>query len=336
MSTALHHCKDISSYAWHRTSSKAIHLWKSSSSKPVLTPQEIPTQPPLLGHLSLLNSDLDWAYTTAPQTNIQNWVHTVHAGKALGGGSAINLGSWARGNASDYDNPKQHGFDGLIRVTLVSASDPQRRYPLRDPGRQPGSVSFWRIGIGQRQPAHLAYGLDGVNVITGAKVHRVIFKDVDGHQVASSVLLSDGQFTARKEIILFAGEVKTPQILKIAGMGPADVLSKHSIPVISENPERGYRMLDHFSLFTRSSNCRIQRRDSLWEVRFIDSNFYSTNMDHISLIYATHRVLQALLGTAAGKEYFENKVPPPGLPALTPQSTDEEIDACIRAVGKAR
>lgn len=67
----------------------------------------------------------------------------------------------------------------------------------------------------------------------------------------------------------------------------------------------------------------------------IDSNFYSTNADRVSLIYATRRVLQALLGTAAGKEYFENEVPPPGLPALTPHSTDEEIDARIRAVGMA-
>lgn len=55
------------------------------------------------GTFDLLDSDLDWAYTTVPQTNIQNRVHTIHAGKALGGGSVINLGGWARGNASDYD-----------------------------------------------------------------------------------------------------------------------------------------------------------------------------------------------------------------------------------------
>jgi choline dehydrogenase-like flavoprotein len=107
-------------------------------------------------------SELDWGYPTAPIPTIANRVITLSAGKTLGGGSVLNYGGWARGDASDYDawarivgderwsyngllpylrrserfsktegNPQQHGLGGPMKVTSISASDPKRQYPLR-------------------------------------------------------------------------------------------------------------------------------------------------------------------------------------------------------------
>ncbi|KAL1966803.1 hypothetical protein VTN77DRAFT_3768 [Rasamsonia byssochlamydoides] len=67
----------------------------------------------------------------------------------------------------------------------------------------------------------------------------------------------------------------------------------------------------------------------------IDPNYYATETDRTILIHATRRNLQALLETEAGKEYFEMEVAPPGLPALTSQSSDADIDARIRTTGIA-
>lgn len=40
----------------------------------------------------LIGSDLDWKYSTVPQKHLKNRVCVNNAGKALGGGSAINAG----------------------------------------------------------------------------------------------------------------------------------------------------------------------------------------------------------------------------------------------------
>jgi hypothetical protein len=116
-----------------------------------------------------------------------------------------------------------YGFNGPMCNISVSASDPGRNYGLREPIKtawtdvgvkynpQPSSGSLAGISDflenwheGKRQPAHLAYSLEGVQVITSTMAHRVVFsKDNAGNQIATAVLVSDGrQFAARKEIIL--------------------------------------------------------------------------------------------------------------------------------------
>ncbi|XP_064490285.1 glucose dehydrogenase [FAD, quinone]-like isoform X1 [Ornithodoros turicata] len=49
---------------------------------------------------------------------------------------------------------------------------------------------------------------------------------------------------ARREIILSAGAINTPQLLMLSGVGPKHELHKHGIPVISDLPV-GYNLQDH-------------------------------------------------------------------------------------------
>lgn len=49
------------------------------------------------------HSPLDWAYTTAPQKHLRGRRCYAAAGRALGGSSAINDGTWTRGAKEDYD-----------------------------------------------------------------------------------------------------------------------------------------------------------------------------------------------------------------------------------------
>ena len=116
------------------------------------------------GAFSLAGSDLDYCYKTVPQYHTENRVHTITAGKVLGGGSILNYGGWARGDANDYNqwalavgdnkwsyegllpylkkaenhchaklNTKHRGSEGPIKVSSVFESDPKRRYKLREP-----------------------------------------------------------------------------------------------------------------------------------------------------------------------------------------------------------
>ena len=128
--------------------------------------------------------------------------------------------------------PEHRGCDGPIRVTSVLESDPKRWYRLREPikaaweemGLQKnpcgdcGSIqgiceSLENWNDGERQPSNLAYPMDHVEVLTGAIAHKVVMvDDADGTLRASMVTLADGrQIKARKEIVLTAGTIKTPQ-----------------------------------------------------------------------------------------------------------------------------
>ncbi|KAL2782834.1 hypothetical protein BJX66DRAFT_345483 [Aspergillus keveii] len=122
------------------------------------------------------NSPLDWAYTTVPQVHLNNRECYNAAAKALGGASAINYGTWTRGDAADYDRWAEvvgnegwsykgllpyfrkietwvdakgdeagdtHGIDGRIYNGFVSGSHVERKYPLREPLKR----AWERVGV---------------------------------------------------------------------------------------------------------------------------------------------------------------------------------------------
>ena len=57
-----------------------------------------------MGGFALAGAELDWSFETTPQPNTAAREHRLSAGKTLGGGSILNYGGWARGDASDYDH----------------------------------------------------------------------------------------------------------------------------------------------------------------------------------------------------------------------------------------
>jgi choline dehydrogenase len=53
------------------------------------------------------------------------------------------------------------------------------------------------------------------------------------------------QVHTRREVLLCGGAVNTPQTLLLSGIGPADQLKSHGIPVIQENDAVGRNLKDH-------------------------------------------------------------------------------------------
>lgn len=108
-------------------------------------------------------------------------------------------------------------------------------------------VENWRDG--KRQLASQAYGLSGVHVLTETLVHRVLLDERDGKKVATGVQLADGRtIKASKETIVSAGAYRTPQVLMLSGIGPADVLAAQGIPQLVDAPEVGRNFHDHLAL----------------------------------------------------------------------------------------
>jgi choline dehydrogenase len=86
-----------------------------------------------------------------------------------------------------------------------------------------------------------------LTVITGALVHKL---RLEGRRVLG-VEFSRGRTVsfaeARRETILSAGAIGSPQILQLSGIGPASLLRKHGIPLIHDLPV-GENLQDHLQL----------------------------------------------------------------------------------------
>ncbi|PPQ83095.1 hypothetical protein CVT25_003799 [Psilocybe cyanescens] len=88
-------------------------------------------------------------------------------------------------------------------------------------------------------------------VAINATVTRILFKRDVESTVATGVEFSnseDGprfQASAKKEVIISAGAVQSPHILLLSGIGPAEHLLEHSIPVIHTLPGVGKNLVDH-------------------------------------------------------------------------------------------
>jgi len=90
-----------------------------------------------------------------------------------------------------------------------------------------------------------AKGRHNLIVRTSAQATRIMF---DGTRAVGVEYLLDGskkQATARNEIVLCGGAVNTPQLLMLSGIGSADELAAHGIPVLVNSPEVGKNLRDH-------------------------------------------------------------------------------------------
>lgn len=65
----------------------------------------------------------------------------------------------------------------------------------------------------------------------------------------------------------------------------------------------------------------------------IDPNYYATETDRVILRAGIRQVLKVILATSQGQDAIESETPPKGLPALTLQSSDQDIDERVRHIG---
>lgn len=89
-----------------------------------------------------------------------------------------------------------------------------------------------------------------LRVVTEALVHKVLLTKTNGTFQATGVEFTakDGQtrqITADHQVVLAAGAVKTPQLLELSGIGNKDILAKHNVPCLVDNPGVGENMQDH-------------------------------------------------------------------------------------------
>ena len=231
----------------------------------------------------LFRSAYDWNYDTVPQPELEGRTIYWPRGKTLGGSSSLNAMMWVRGFAADYDEwadaaGPRWSWESLLpyfdRVEATQPIAPQRDprphtaafleavqqagWPVTAPNLPEGQ-GFSQTMVTQQRGARAstadaylrpARRRANLRVVTGALVRRVTFAD-DGEPAprATGVYVEiDGvprHALARREVILAGGAINTPQLLMLSGIGPAEHLAEHGVPLVVDAPGVGENLQDH-------------------------------------------------------------------------------------------
>ena len=157
-----------------------------------------------------------------------------------GKGGPLNIADWRTDNPlhhiyieamqkagvplnTDFNGATQDGV-GLLQLTMKNGE------------RWSAARAFLLPHIGVRK---------NLKVMTGALVRRVLF---EGKRAIGVEFERGGKVQrvmARNEVILSAGAIQSPHLLMLSGVGPADHLREHDIPVVHDLPGVGQNFQDH-------------------------------------------------------------------------------------------
>ena len=97
--------------------------------------------------------------------------------------------------------------------------------------------------------------------------------------------------SARREVILSGGPIKTPHILELSGIGQADRLQKLGVPVVHDAPEVGENLRDHLQArITFECSQRVTLNEVLnskWRTMLMGANYLLTRQGFMATPSAT-------------------------------------------------
>ena len=111
----------------------------------------------------------------------------------------------------------------------------------------------WRWNTAKAFLRPTCYGRPNFEMWTNAHVRQLrIDKQADGSARCTGVDVWTGselvQAVATREVLLCAGSIGSPQLLQLSGVGPADLLQRHGIPVVQDLPGVGGNLQDHLQI----------------------------------------------------------------------------------------
>ncbi|WP_233489724.1 GMC family oxidoreductase [Jannaschia rubra] len=172
------------------------------------------------------------------------------------------------GNTARSD--AHHGTDGPLAVSDLRHVNPlshafveagtQCQYPENpdfNGARQEG-VGLYQVTQreGRRFSAARAFleparDRPNLTTLTGKPVERILF---EGRRAVGVALRDrDLRLNAGGEVILSGGAVNSPHLLMLSGIGPAEELARHGVPVLHDAPEVGSNLADHLDITVMAS-----------------------------------------------------------------------------------
>jgi len=153
-------------------------------------------------------------------------------------------------------NVAEHRYVNPLMDAFVEAA--QQAGYARTPdfnGAQQEGVGYYHVmqKDGQRCSNARAFLTPALNrpnlkVVTGAHAAKVLFEN---KRAVGVRYLRDGRYAearARREVILSAGAIGSPQLLLLSGVGPRAQIELHGIPLVHELPGVGENLQDHLDI----------------------------------------------------------------------------------------
>ncbi len=111
----------------------------------------------------------------------------------------------------------------------------------------------WRWNTAKAFLRPTCYGRPNFEMWTNAQVSKLITETMpDGSLRCTGVEVWDGNemvvAEAKREVLLCAGSIGSPQILQLSGIGPADLLRQHGIDIVVDSPGVGANLQDHLQI----------------------------------------------------------------------------------------
>jgi choline dehydrogenase-like flavoprotein len=153
-------------------------------------------------------------------------------------------------NVMDLRSPNRFGPE------FVKAGE-QAGYPLNTDfnGERQEGVGMYQVTHknGERFSAAKAYltphlGRPNLKVMTDARTMRILMEGKRAVGVEVRVGGALQQLKARREVLLCAGALQSPQLLMLSGIGAAAQLQQHGIAVVHDLPGVGAHLHDHIDL----------------------------------------------------------------------------------------
>jgi choline dehydrogenase len=192
-----------------------------------------------------------------------------------GWGWADVLPWFTRSEDHDLGSDGWHGSGGPQHVTDMSALV----HPLCDRFLETGRTLGYRVTTDFNGPDGEGFGIYQINtrggwrastanayywpvrhrrnlvLIRKARVMRIVFEGQRAVGVAFRRGGRDHVIRARREVVLCAGAIGSPQILQLSGVGDAALLRRNGIAVVADLPAVGRNLQDHLavSYFYRAS-----------------------------------------------------------------------------------
>ena len=128
------------------------------------------------------------------------------------------------------------------------------QYPITDDYNENGAAgaSYLQLNCRNALRSGTAEGYlrparkrSNLTVIFGCMAQSLVFDGTKAKAVRAIREDREIRIYADREIILCAGAVRSPQLLQLSGIGPADRLSKMGLTVLQDNPHVGAHLQDH-------------------------------------------------------------------------------------------
>jgi choline dehydrogenase len=106
-----------------------------------------------------------------------------------------------------------------------------------------------------------------LTVMTGAHVQRLLIEQRRCNGVEFASAGSSVRVRARREVLLAAGSINSPQLLELSGIGDGSRLQRLGIPTVLDVPGVGANLQDHLQLrmwFRVSGVATLNRRVASW------------------------------------------------------------------------